>query len=139
MKKILNILFLCSLLLTACSSNEEEIKSEITKTIKMFYDELLLENLDGSMSYISKDSEEYYELYDEYRLTFEKYKYSYDLNEISFNEITKNRIVVSVSLVISGVDENDKYDSFKEVQVFTIKKNNNGDYKIYDIETKYDI
>lgn len=139
MKKKLIILLLCSLFLSACSTNVEKIKKETTDTINSFYDELLLEKLDGAMSFISKDSEQYYELYDEYRLTFEKYRYTYNLKEISFDEISKDRIVASVFLDISGVDEDDNYNSIKEVQVFTFKKNNNGEYKIYSIETKIDI
>jgi hypothetical protein len=138
MKKILLLFLSVSFLLTGCAQNQEAAKSIINKDIQTFYDNLLLENLDGVMNEISTDSKQYYSLYDEYRKTFQKYKYSYKLNEISFTDIKKDHINVSVSVTISGVDQDDHFDSYNVVQEFIFKPTNNKIWKINSLETKYD-
>jgi hypothetical protein len=137
MKKILLLLLTLSFILTGCSQNQEVTKNIIKQDIQSFYDNLLLENLDGIMSEISTDSTQYYPLYDEYRKTFQDFNYSYKLKEISFSDIQKDHITVSAAVNISGVDQKDHFDSFDVIQVFSFKPVSNKVWKIDSLETKY--
>jgi len=139
MKKLFLFLLCAIITLTGCSSfNEETAKKEIEQQVNTFYNNLLMEDIDAVMSQISTDSEQYYDLYDEYRDTFKKYNYDYKLKEISYDQISKDAIIVSVSLNISGVNLEQEYDSYDIVQVFTFKPVSNGKWKISKLETKYD-
>ncbi|MCK2000690.1 hypothetical protein MZM54_04715 [[Brevibacterium] frigoritolerans] len=136
-----HILFVfCSLIiLSGCSSNFEGTSKTIIKNeIEHYYENLLLEDLDAVMKQISTDSKQYYDLYDEYRDTFQKFDYSYNVKEISFNEVSNERIILSTSLTISGVNETDEFDSFDVVQIFTLKPIKDKVWKISSLETKYD-
>lgn len=139
MKKLLLFLLCVIIALTGCSSfNEETAKKEIEKQVNTFYNNLLMEDIDSVMSQVSTDSEQYYDLYDEYRDTFKKYNYDYKLREISYDQISKDAVVVSVYLNISGVNLEQEYDSYDVVQVFTFKSVSNGKWKINQLESKYD-
>lgn len=138
MKKVIVILLSVSFLLVGCSFvNEDKVKINVKNEIDKYYENLLLEDLDGVMKQISSDSEQYYDLYNEYRATFKDFNYSYIPKEISFTEISKERVVVSVALTIEGVDENDKFDSFEVIHVFSLKSYTDEIWKISSLETKY--
>ncbi|WP_088362786.1 hypothetical protein [Bacillus cereus] len=139
MKKTL-IVFItsCCLLLSACSFDSEKAKTLVRTEIETYYENLLLENIDATMKQIDRDSEQYYSLYNELRDTFQNYNHSYKVNEISFNTITKDRISVTASITISGVDNNDKFESFNTIQEFVFVTTGKDVWKIKSLETKID-
>jgi outer membrane lipoprotein-sorting protein len=117
-KTLIAFITSCCLLLSACTFDSEKAKSIVKSEIDTYYDNLLLENIDGAMKQIDRDSEQYYSLYNELRDTFQNYHYSYKIKEISFNTISKDRISVTAAVTISGVDNNEKYESFNTLQEF---------------------
>jgi len=139
MKKLMLFLLCTIVALSGCSTfNEEAAKKTIEQEINNFYDNLLMEDIDAVMKQVSTDSEQYYELYDEYRDTFRKYNYAYQLKEISYDEVSKDVIVASVSLTVSGVNRDQEYDSYDVVQTFTFKSVSDNKWKITAIDNKYD-
>lgn len=139
MKKIVIPFLMIALLLTGCSSYEDASKESIKQQVDNFYTNLLLEDLDKVMKQISTDSEQYYDLYDEYRSTFQNFNYSYQLKELSFNEVSKERSIVSVWVTVSGIDKSNHYDSYEMIQVFSFKSMNDNVWKINSLETKIDL
>lgn len=139
MKKLLLFLLCTVVTLSGCSSfNEETAKKSVEQEINSFYDNLLMEDIDAVMKQVSTDSEQYYDLYDNYRDIFQKYNYSYQLKEISYDQVSKDIVIASVSLTVSGVNRDQEYDSYDVVQTFTFKSVSDNKWKITAIDDKYD-
>lgn len=141
MKKYYGIIPICLvILISGCSSfNTGEAKTIIKNNINQYYNNLLLEDIDSVMKQISTDSVQYYNLYDEYRDTFDNYNYSYNIKELSFKKTTSESIVVDVLVDVSGTDKSDKFNEFKEVQTFTFKPTGNKIWKLTSVDTVFDI
>ncbi|QJX80190.1 hypothetical protein [Priestia megaterium] len=139
MKKLLLFLLCTVVTLSGCSTfNEETAKKNVEQEINNFYNNLLMEDIDAVMKQVSTDSEQYYNLYDNYRDIFQKYNYSYQLKEISYDQVSKDIVVASVSLTVSGVNRDQEYDSYDVVQTFTFKSVSDKKWKITAIDDKYD-
>jgi hypothetical protein len=133
-KKILFLLFLTTLL-SGCF-NVEETKTEIDTTLNSYYDSLLFEDVDESISYFLPSSTEYYSQYQSMIKQFNSSNLLFTLNNITYDSVTKDAVILKTEIHITGISsEKEKIDK-KIIHTIQMKANSNGVWKINQLVEK---
>ena len=125
--------FLVLFLLSACSKDDE--KQSILQMLNDYYNAMLVEDLDQTMSYIHPENPEFYKIYQEEQSVFRQFNYRYTVKKVEFINVSDMDATVKVLLNTSGVEEDtDKTDNFDILYTYNLKKDSDGKWKIFSQE-----
>jgi hypothetical protein len=127
-RKILFIV-LFTLFLSGCFNVDEE-KMKIKEMVDPFYETLLFEDINETMSFFNQNSDSYFDTYQSFLDTFNSYNLLYKAEGISFTSVTEELIEAKIKVTVSGVsNEGEKIDK-QVIHALSFKMDADGIWKI---------
>lgn len=127
-------LTLLSVVLFGCSN--EKTEQVLKQNATGLYESMLLEEEDKIMSYFQRNSDGYYEYYENIAYNIEHFNFNYKIEGMDLIKQSRKSYTMKVVVTVSGVDKTDETYNYQNLETMEWVKTDDG-WKIDTYTTEF--